>query len=109
MIEIVNIELDEGVARARFRIVLYIYPALDLRLIELQMIILYLTLIEAVIGELPAIGRPPDRGALSGLLTIDPTSRSILDAALDTPIGRDLELIPPISVAEREVTVRCEV
>ena len=101
--DVVNEQIDHGVRRARLGIGLDVVLALDLGLIELEVIVGDLHLVEPVVRDLRAVGGPPHRARLRELLAVDPARRPVLDAVLLAAVGRNLRLAAAAGVAQPEV------
>src|SRR5690606_25948475 len=82
--------------------------ALDLRLVELEVVVLDAALVEAVERQLLARRRPPHRRGLPQLFAVDPARGPVLHPRLLVAVGRDGELVAPVRVADPEVAVAVE-
>jgi hypothetical protein len=103
--DIVDKQIDHWIRLARLGICLDIEGVVDLGLVHLQVVIRYLLFVEAVIRELPAVRRPPHRGALFQFLPVDPAGGSVLGAFRLTAIGRDGYLAGAIQVAQPHIPI----
>ena len=106
--DVVDPEVDDGVGGTGLRVRLDVVRALNLGLIELQVVVENLFLVEAVVGDLPAVGRPPDRARLSELLAVHPARRAVLDPVLVVAISRDAGLVGAGDFAHPQVAVAIE-
>ena len=106
--DVVDPEVDDRVGGAGLRIRLDVVRALNLGLIELQVVVEDLLLVEAVVGDLAAVGRPPDRARLSELLAVHPARRAVLDAVLVVAVGRDGRLVGAGDFAHPQVAIAIE-
>src|SRR5690606_1177671 len=82
--------------------------AVQLGLVHLQVVIVDRTLVEAVESQLRAVGRPPHRGCLTQLLTVDPARAAVLDPLLEIPLGGHRPLAAAIGHADVHVPVAVE-
>src|SRR5262249_18489630 len=82
--------------------------ALHTGLTKGQVIVGDLAFIEAVIGDLLAVRRPPHGGALEQLLAVDPAGGTVLDAGLLAAVGGDGEFVAALGVTDPQVAVPIE-
>src|SRR5262249_55636704 len=106
--QVVDEQIGDWIGRARFRIGLDVHSALELGLIELQEVIRYGTLVEAIESDLLAVRGPPDRGDLSQLFAVNPARCSILDSRLLIAVRRNGDLIAAVGVAQPQIAVTVE-
>ena len=105
---VVHEQIDDRVRRARLGVGLDVVLALELGLIELEVDSRAPALVEPVVGDLRAVGRPPHRGRLRQLLAVDPARRAVLDAVLLAAVGGDRRFAAAGGVAEPEIAVAVE-
>jgi hypothetical protein len=89
---VVDQQVHHRIGDAGLGIRLGIDGALQLGLIELQVIVGDGTLVEPIERELAAVGRPPHRGDLIELFAVDPAGRPILDPPLAAAVGGEGDL-----------------
>ena len=87
--DVVDQEIDDRVRRAGLRIGLGVHGALQLGLIELQVVVGNAALVEAIERHLAAVGRPPDGGDLIELFAVDPARGAVLDALVGAAVAGD--------------------
>ena len=87
--DVVDQEIDDRVRRAGLRVGLGVHGALQLGLIELQVVVGNAALVEAIERHLAAVGRPPDGGDLIELFAVDPARGAVLDALVGAAVAGD--------------------
>ena len=87
--DVVDEKIGDRVGLAGLGIGLDVGLGIELGLVHLQDVVGDLALVEAVIGQLLAVRRPPHGEALGQLFPIDPAGRTILDAVLEAAFGGD--------------------
>ena len=106
--EVEHVELGHRVGRTRLRVGLDVHHALHLGLVELQVEVGHAALVEAIEGELRAIGRPPHRRVLVELLAVHPAADRVLRALRRVAIGRDRALVRAARLAQPQVAILVE-
>ncbi len=106
--DVVHEQIDDRIGGAGLRVGLDVVRALDLGLVELQVVVDDLLLVEAVVGDLAAVGRPPHGARLRQLLAVHPARGAVLDAVLVVAVGRDRRLVRAGGVAHPEVAIAIE-
>ncbi len=106
--EIVDEEVDHGVGRTRLGIGLAVERVLDLGLLELEVVVRDVALVEAVVGQLRSVRRPPHGRDLPELLSVDPARRPVLDAILRASVRGDGTRTAPVRGAHPQVPVAIE-
>ena len=89
---IVNVEIHHRVRRARLRVRLGVERVVDLGLVEGHVVVGDRALVEAVVGELRAVRRPPHGRRLIQFLAVHPARRAVFDAPLHTAVRCDCAL-----------------
>jgi len=105
---VVDEEIDHGIRLAGFRIRLDVERVLDLRLVHLQVIVRHLLLVESVIGDSRAVGRPPHRGALCQLFAVHPARGPVLDAVLFAAVGGERNGVAAVGRTQPHVAILVE-
>src|SRR6185295_18128223 len=103
--DVVDEQIDRGVGGAGRGERFGVQSGLDLRLVQRHVVVAHVALVEAVVGELPAVRRPPHRGVLAQLLAVHPAGRPVLDAAADAPVVRDGARVLIVRGADPNVAV----
>ncbi len=70
--DVVDEQIDRRIRRSGGRERLGVERRLPLRLVERHVVIADIALVESVVGELAAVGRPPHRRALTQFFAVDP-------------------------------------
>ena len=81
---------------------------LGLRLVERHVVVAHLALVEAVVRELAAVGRPPHRRALAQLFAVHPAGGAVFDAACGAAVGRDRARVAAVGGAQPDVAIVVE-
>ena len=95
--DVVHEQVDDGIRRARLRIRLDVVLALNLRLIDLEVVVGYLLFVEPVVGDPAAVGGPPHGRPLTELFTVDPARRPYLIRSLSLPSVVTATSLPPLA------------
>jgi hypothetical protein len=106
--DVVNVQVDDRICRAGVRICLGVERWLHVRLVEDDVIVADVALVEPVVREHPAVGRPPHRGALAQLLAVDPARGAVLDPARRAAVGRRRAFATAVRGAEPDVAIAVE-
>ena len=104
-IDVIDEQIDGRVRRAGLGVRFELERRLHTRQIRRQEVIGNLRLVEAVVRELAAVGRPPHRGFLLELFAVRPAGRSVLHTRLGGTIRRDGGLAPASHVDQPHIAV----
>ena len=102
---VVDEDIGDRIRRARFRVSLDIHGVLHRRLVHLQVEVFYLTLVEAIVSDLRAIGRPPDRGGLGKFLAINPATGPVLNATLLAAVRTDGLFARSVKIGDPQIAI----
>src|SRR3954469_17731398 len=87
--DVVDVQIDGWIRRAGGWKCLGVERVVGPRLVERDVVVADITFVEPVVGQLPAVGRPPHRGALTQFLAVHPAGGAVLDAPVDAAVGGD--------------------
>src|SRR5262249_52921618 len=84
---------------------LNVHGVLNRRLVHLQVEVFYLALVETIVSDLRAIGRPPDRGGLAKFFAINPATGPVLNASLSAAVRADGLFVGSVKIGDPQIAI----
>src|SRR4029077_7264270 len=103
--DVVDVEVDDRIGRARGRKGFHVDGGLSPGLAERHVIIRDLRFVESIEGKLPVVRGPPHRAPLVELLAVDPAGRSVLHAARGAAVSRHRAFVAPVGWTQPDVAI----